>query len=269
MSDGQELIRADKINKRFGAFWAAKNISYTLKQREVASIIGPNGAGKTTFFNLITGVYIPDEGTVSFAGQDITRVSPQNRVKLGIRRTFQLSSTFSNLTVMDNLRLAYYQKQQSGSCSVNNMLFSKLAKIKDDSIEEYINWLGFSKVVHKEVSCLSLGSKRKLELAMAIIGEPKVLLLDEPFAGLSEAEIEQIVGILKNRCVNKMAVVIIEHKITWLKGLVDRVSVLVDGQFITDGEYQEVLDCIETRRSYWKIDDYCEVEEVDGVRADA
>jgi len=269
MHDMDEIIRTDKINKRFGAFWAAKNISYTLKKQEIASIIGPNGAGKTTFFNLMTGVYIPDDGTVFFAGRDITKLSPQDRVKLGIRRTFQLSSTFSNLTVMDNLRLAYYQKQQCGNCSVNNMFFSKLAKVKDESIEEYINWLGFSKVAYQEVSSLSLGSKRKLELAMAIIGEPKVLMLDEPFAGLSEAEIEQIVGILRKRCVNKMAVVIIEHKITWLKGLVDRVSVLVDGEFIADGEYQEVLECIETRKSYWKIDDYCEVENVNGVRADA
>lgn len=261
MSNKEEMIRAENINKRFGALWPAKNINYSLKCNEMASIIGPNGAGKTTFFNLITGVYIPDEGKVSFSGQDITRLPAQERVKLGIRRTFQLSSTFSNLKVIDNLRLAFYQKQQCGNCSLPNMFLSKLVKINDDSIEQYIDWLGFSKVAYNVVSSLSLGSKRKLELAMAIIGEPKVLMLDEPFAGLSEAEIEQIVGILRKRCVNKMAVIIIEHKITWLKGLVDRVSVLVNGEFIADGEYQEVLECIETRKSYWKIDDQkCEVE---------
>ncbi|MEW6243874.1 MAG: ABC transporter ATP-binding protein [Bacillota bacterium] len=250
---GNEVLTARNLIKRFGALVACNNISYALRQNEVASIIGPNGAGKTTFFNLITGLYQPDSGHVFFQGRDVTRSSPQSKVRLGIVRTFQLSSTFDNLRVIDNFRVACYLKQRQCRVSVLGMCLTNLARVQDEAMDRIMEALDFKKLAYSEVSKLSLGDKRRLEIAMAIIGEPKVLLLDEPFAGLSEMEIGSIVEVLKEQCVRKMSILIIEHKITWLKGLVDRVSVLVDGRIIVDGTYEDALDSVETRKSYWKI----------------
>jgi len=250
---GNQILTAQNLMKKFGGLVACNNISYALSQNEVASIIGPNGAGKTTFFNLITGLYQPDSGQVFFNGKDITRSSPQSKVQLGIVRTFQLSSTFDNLRVIDNLRIACYLRQRHCRVSVSGMCFTDLTRVQDEAIDRIMEALDFSKIAYSEVSRLSLGDKRRLEIAMAIICEPKVLLLDEPFAGLSEMEIGSIVEVLREQCVRKMSILIIEHKITWLKGLVDRVSVLVDGRIIVDGTYEDALDSAETRKSYWKI----------------
>jgi branched-chain amino acid transport system ATP-binding protein len=253
MSVGEAILSAQGLTKRFGAMCAANDIHYSLGATEMAGIIGPNGAGKTTLFNLLTGAYLPDQGSVFFGGRRITGLSPQQRVNLGIRRTFQLASTFDNLRVIDNLRLAHYQKQRQGRCSLGRMCAADLSKVADAGIDDYLEQLGLSKAADMLVANLSLGSKRKLELAMALIGEPRVLLLDEPFAGLSEMEIDQIVQMLHTRCARRMAVLIIEHKITWLKALVDRVSVLVNGEIIADGDYQTVLDSPATRKSYWRV----------------
>ncbi len=254
MIGGEAILGARGLTKRFGAMCAANSIDYHLGPKEMAGIIGPNGAGKTTVFNLLTGVYAPDQGSVFFDGREITRLSPQQRVKLGIRRTFQLASTFDNLRVIDNLRLAYYHKQRQGRCSLGGMCSADLGEVRDESIDECLEQLELSKAAHLPVASLPLGSKRKLELAMALIGAPRVLLLDEPFAGLSEMEIGQIVAMLRHRCTRRMAVLIIEHKITWLKDLVDRISVLVNGEIIADGDYQTVLDSPVTRKSYWRVE---------------
>ncbi|HSW10578.1 MAG TPA: ABC transporter ATP-binding protein [Bacillota bacterium] len=253
MSGAGAILEAQGLTKRFGAMCAANAISYALGPKEMAGIIGPNGAGKTTLFNLLTGVYLPDQGSVFFDGRRIARLSARQRVQLGIRRTFQLASTFDNLRVIDNLRLAHYQKQRQGKCSLGGMCAAHLSGVRDEGIDDYLEQLGLAKAAHMLVANLSLGSKRKLELAMALIGEPRVLLLDEPFAGLSEMEIDQIVHMLRARCAKRMAVLIIEHKITWLKDLVDRVSVLVNGEIIADGDYQAVLDSPATRKSYWRV----------------
>ncbi|MDI6825118.1 MAG: ABC transporter ATP-binding protein [Bacillota bacterium] len=253
MNSQEGILRTENLTKRFGALSAANNVNYELKLNQMAGIVGPNGAGKTTFFNLVTGLYAPDSGSVFFEGRNITRLPPRSRVQMGIRRTFQLASTFGNLRVIDNIRLAYYQKQTRGRCSLSGMFLTGLERIHDDAIDRCLEELGFTRDAYTEVGSLSLGSKRKLELAMAIIGEPKVLLLDEPFAGLSEMEISQIVEMLRTRCARRMSVLIIEHKITWLKDLVDRVSVFVNGEIIADGTYQEALESVETRKSYWKI----------------
>ncbi len=253
MSSEEALLGVENLTKRFGAVCPANGVNYKLRENQVAGIIGPNGAGKTTFFNLVTGLCIPDSGNVFFQGGDITRLSPQKRVQLGIRRTFQLASVFDNLCVVDNIRVAYYQKQRAGRPSLGGMFLTELVGVHSETIDELTEGMGFANVAHTEAGGLSLGNKRKLELAMAIIAEPKVLLLDEPFAGLSEMEISQIVEMLKNRCAGKMSILIIEHKITWLKDLVDRLSVLVNGELVADGTYQEALESPQARKSYWKL----------------
>ena len=122
--DSDELIRVENLTKRFGAFVAVDNVSYSLNRNEIITIVGPNGAGKTTFFNLLTGYFPPDGGSVLFDNKDISRLSPQRRVELGMIRTFQLTSTFDNLRVIDNLILSYFKAHRKAS--ILSMLLSRM-----------------------------------------------------------------------------------------------------------------------------------------------
>ncbi|HHY33466.1 MAG TPA: ABC transporter ATP-binding protein [Firmicutes bacterium] len=251
MSTNNAAIETRGITKRFGGFTAVNNVSYRLGQRETAAIIGPNGAGKTTFFNLITGAYIPDQGSVLYGGRDVTKLPPQNRVGLGVRRTFQLASTFDNLKVIDNLKVAYFRTHRKSS--IANMFCTKMDCVADKVIWDQLERFGLAGVAETETKNLSLGDKRKLEMAMALIGNPEVLLLDEPFAGLSEREIDETIDILREY-VGKISILIVEHKITKLKTFVERVTVLAEGQIIADGGFEEVLQSPAVRKSYWQID---------------
>lgn len=247
-----EIIRAENLTKRFGELVAVNKITYSLKKNEITGIVGPNGAGKTTFFNLITGYYPPDEGSVLYEGENITKLPPQKRASMGMMRTFQLTSTFDNLKVIDNLILSYFRAHKKPS--LTNMLLSRLgSNIVDEKISNCLETFDLCTVAHRETKHLSLGEKRRLEIAMALIAEPKVLLLDEPLAGLSEAEINEVLGILK-RHAHKQTIFIVEHKISKIKNLVGRLTVMNDGKIIADGDYEEVLRAPEVRKSYWQID---------------
>ncbi|MCR4403243.1 MAG: ABC transporter ATP-binding protein [Firmicutes bacterium] len=251
MSTSNAAIETKGVTKTFGGFTAVNKVTYSLAQKEVAGIIGPNGAGKTTFFNLITGAYIPDEGSVFYGDRDVTKVPPQGRVSLGVRRTFQLASTFDNLKVVDNLKLAYFRTYKGSS--IASMLCTKMDSIADKAIVDQLARFGLSGVAETATRNLSLGDKRKLEMAMALIGKPTVLLLDEPFAGLSEREIDETIDILRDY-VHKISILIVEHKITKLKTFVERVTVLASGEIIADGGFEEVLRSPAVRKSYWQID---------------
>jgi len=251
-SNGQVIIKAEKITKKFGELVAVNKVTYNLKEKEIAGIIGPNGAGKTTFFNLLTGYYTPDEGSVLYEGRDVTRLSPQKRVEMGMMRTFQLTSTFDNLRVVDNLILSYFRAHRNPS--LVNMLSSRLNQhMMEEKIDECLKTFGLCDIAYRETRNLSLGEKRRLEIAMALIAEPKVLLLDEPFAGLSEAEITEVLNVLR-RHAHKQTILIVEHKISKIKGLVERLTVMSDGKIIADGEYEEVLNSPQVRKSYWQIE---------------
>ena len=252
MSSNTEIIRAKAVTKRFGAMTAVSAVDYTLKEFEVAGIIGSNGAGKTTFFNLLTGYFFPDEGTIHYQGQDVTRMPPQQRVALGMTRTFQLTSTFDSLSVIDNLVLVYFRAR--GKSSLHNLLFNTCKRHRnEDKILSILETFNLQDVRNREVKHLSLGEKRRLEIAMAVLAEPKVLLLDEPLAGLAESEIRSILDVL-GRHVGKQTILIVEHKISHVKDFLHRLTVMHEGKVIADGGYEECLAHPEVRRSYWQID---------------
>ena len=252
MTTGSEIIRARAVTKRFGALTAVDRVDYTLREFEVAGIIGSNGAGKTTFFNLLTGYFFPDEGTIHYQGKDVTRVPPQERVALGMTRTFQLTSTFDNLSVIDNLVLVHFRSQ--GKATLRNLLFNTCkSHRREDKILATLETFDLADLRDREVKHLSLGEKRRLEIAMAVLAEPRVLLLDEPLAGLAEPEIKSILDVL-GRHVGRQTILIVEHKISHVKDFVDRLTVMHDGRVIADGGYEECLAHPEVRRSYWQID---------------
>jgi branched-chain amino acid transport system ATP-binding protein len=250
---GPEILRAQGVTKRFGALTAVDNVSYSLREHEVAGIIGSNGAGKTTFFNVLTGYFFPDEGSITYKGRDITRTPAEQRVAMGLMRTFQLTSTFDNLPVVDNLVLAYYRAHRKAS--LWRMLLSTCRQHRnEDRIVRALESFNLGPQRDREVRHLGLGEKRRLEIAMAMLAEPEVLLLDEPLAGLSESEIRSVLEVL-GRQVGKQTIVIVEHKISQVKDFVGRLIVMHEGKVIAEGGYDECLQHPEVRRSYWRIGD--------------
>ena len=247
-----EIIRTEAVTKRFGGLVALDGVDYVLRENEVAGIFGSNGAGKSLFFNLITGFYQPDEGTIYFRGEDVTRRSPQQRVARGMMRTFQLTSTFDNLSVIDNLVLAFFRAHKKHSVL---RLFVNTCKRhrREPRIVKALHDFDLENVRDREVRHLSLGEKRLLEIAMTLIAAPTLLMFDEPLAGLSESEIQRILSVLRSR-VGQQTILIVEHKISHVQDFVQRLSVMHEGRIIADGGVEECLQHPEVRRSYWQIE---------------
>ena len=247
-----EIIRAAGVTKRFGALVAVDHVDYVLHRNEVAGIIGSNGAGKTTFFNLLTGYLQPDEGSIAYGDRDITRASPQERVSLGIMRTFQLTATFEELSVADNLVLAFFRAHRPAS--LMHLLVNTCSRHRTDpKILQILDTFQLDTVAARRVKHLSLGEKRRLEIAMAVLAEPRVLLLDEPLAGLAESEIKAVLAVLRAR-IGRQTILIVEHKISHVEDFLQRLTVMHEGRIIADGGYEECLRDPAVRRSYWQID---------------
>jgi branched-chain amino acid transport system ATP-binding protein len=253
MTDARaEIIRADGVTKRFGAQVAVDNVDYVLREGEVAGIIGSNGAGKTTFFNLLTGYFLPDAGTIRYGGNDVTRLSPQERVARGMMRTFQLAATFDNMSVIDNLVLAFFRAHKKPS--LLQLFVNTRKRYRNEAkIAEVLDTFALHHMRDRQVRNLSLGEKRRLEIAMAILAEPKVLLLDEPLAGLSESEIQAVLDVLHAR-VGRQTILIVEHKISHVQDFLQRLTVMHEGRVIADGPCEECLRHPDVRRSYWQIE---------------
>ncbi|MCC7484409.1 MAG: ABC transporter ATP-binding protein [Burkholderiales bacterium] len=246
------IVQAKGVTKRFGAHAAVDAVDFTLHENEVAGIIGSNGAGKTTFFNLITGYHRPDEGAILHKGVDITRMTPQQRVARGIMRTFQLTSTFDNLSVTDNLVLAFFRAYRESS--LLDLLLNTCKRYRGEPrIDAALETFDLQEVRGRQARNLSLGEKRRLEIAMAVLVEPEVLLLDEPLAGLAESEIRGVLEVLEKH-VGRRTILIVEHKISHVREFLQRLTVMHEGRIIASGSYEECLRHPEVRRSYWQID---------------
>jgi branched-chain amino acid transport system ATP-binding protein len=257
-----EIIRAEGVTKRFGGLVAVDRVDYSLREYEVAGIIGSNGAGKTTFFNLLTGYHIPDDGSILYKGNDVTRMTPQERVAIGMMRTFQLTSTFDNLSVIDNLVLTFFRAHRKSSL-MRLVLSTCKGYRQEEKILTILETFDLQDLRNRQVKHLSLGEKRRLEIAMAVLAEPEVLLLDEPLAGLAESEIKGILEVLR-RHVGKQSILIVEHKISHVEDFLQRLTVMHEGKIIADGGYEETLRHPEVRRSYWQIDVEIDVSEHGG-----
>ena len=252
MATGAEIIRAEGVTKRFGGLTAVDRVDYLLRENEIAGIIGSNGAGKTTFFNLLTGYYTPDEGTIRYRGEDVTGMTPEQHVARGMMRTFQLTATFDNLSVVDNLLLAYFRAHRKSSL-LQLVLNTRKAHRNDARIVACLETFNLAGLRDREVKHLSLGEKRRLEIAMAILVEPTVLLLDEPLAGLAESEIHGVLEVLR-RHAGRQTILVVEHKISHVRDFLQRLTVMHEGRVIADGGYDECLHHPEVRRSYWQIE---------------
>ena len=247
-----EIIRTESVTKRFGGVVAVNHVDYVLHENEVAAIIGSNGAGKSVFFNLLTGYYPPNEGRIFYQGNDVTHCTPQERVARGMMRTFQLTATFDNMSVIDNLVLSFFRAHVKPSL-LQLFLNTRKGRHGEEKIAEMLESFRLQDVRDRQVRNLSLGEKRRLEIAMAVIAEPKVMMLDEPLAGLSESEIHGVLDALRRR-VGRQTILIVEHKLSHIQGFVERLSVMHEGRVIADGGVDECLRHPDVRRSYWQIE---------------
>jgi branched-chain amino acid transport system ATP-binding protein len=246
-----EIIRAEGVTKRFHGLVAVNNVNFVLHEFDVAGVIGSNGAGKTTFFNLLTGYFPPDEGKVFYKGQDVTHMPPEKRVDLGMMRTFQLTATFDSLSVVDNLVLSFFRAHKKPSLL---QLFLNTCKRhrNDPKIVAILETFDLQDIRDRIVKNLSLGEKRRLEIAMSILAEPSLLLLDEPLAGLAESEIQTLMKVLQAH-VGKQTILIVEHKISHVQHFLQRLTVMHEGRVIAEGPCEECLKDPEVRKSYWQI----------------
>ena len=246
---GRTLIETKGVSKRFGSLTAVDNVTFGIDEGEAVGIIGPNGAGKTTFFNLLTGLFPPTEGSISLSGKEITKAPPYKRVMMGVARTFQLVSVFDSLRAVDNLVLSHVR------CSGRRMgirfFFSSYRQADImGSCREALRTMGIASRAETMTSELSYGDKRKLEIAIALSLRPRVLLLDEPFAGLSDGEIAEVLDLI-HTVKNTLTLIIIEHKISRIVDIVGRLSVLHEGRLIAEGNPKEVLCDPLVREVYW------------------
>jgi branched-chain amino acid transport system ATP-binding protein len=246
----QPILAAEGVSKSFNGLSAVNAISYQLEEKEATGIIGPNGAGKSTFFNLLTGLYSPDKGRILYQGEDITRMPAYERVIRGITRTFQLVSVFDSLLVLENMMLARVRMGRDYA-SKGRFFFKNVRypHLETDCLQA-LKTLGIDHKAETKTADLSYGEKRELEIAIALSLNPKVLLLDEPFAGLSLVEIVQISEVIK-KLKGKFALVIVEHKISKLMDLVERLCVINEGSLICDGLPDRVISDPQVRECYW------------------
>ncbi len=251
--DNQPVLTTKGVTKKFGDFVAVNNVDFELENKETLGIIGPNGAGKTTFINLISGFYPPEEGQVFYNGQDITHFSPARRVKLGIIRTFQLVHVFDNLSVFENLGLSYYRKKENKPFTFRMFASSLRQDAIKPKVDESLEMLELDHLRDETVASLPLGSKKRLEIAMAFVSDPEIVIFDEPFSGLGDQEIDEVITVLKKYTHNK-TILVIEHKVSKLEDFVERLAVMHEGEIIACGECQATLNDPEVRKCYWKLE---------------
>ena len=250
MTAERPIIETKNATINFNGLIAVDSVNFTMKDGEAIGVIGPNGAGKTTFFNLLTGLFFPTGGNIFFFNQEITKVPPHKRVLLGIVRTFQLVSVFDTLPVIDNLILSTHRI--SGHHESRRKFFFNDAHHRqmEEKCMDALKLMGIESQADRMTSELSYGDKRKLELAVALSLEPRILLLDEPFAGLSDTEICEVSRIL-TEVKKKFSFVIIEHKISHITDLVERLCVMHEGKLIAEGPPADVLCNALVREVYW------------------
>lgn len=236
------LLSIEGINKRFGGLHALSGVGLTINKGEIYGLIGPNGAGKTTLFNVLTGLYQPDEGKFTFQGKDLFRKKPNVVVESGIARTFQNIRLFANMTALENVMVGQHVRTKTGVLGA--VLRHPKAKAEEEAIrlksEGLLTYVGIADRAEELARNLSYGDQRRLEIARALATNPTLLALDEPAAGMNPKETDDLKKLMEKIRADGVTILLIEHDVKLMMGLCDRIAVLDYGKKIAEGVPEQV-----------------------------
>ncbi len=237
-----EILRVENLQKSFGGIRAIDSLNFGISQGQVKSVIGPNGAGKTTLFNLITGIYLPSEGVLRFNGQVLNGLKPYRIARLGISRTFQNLQLFGNMTVLENVMVGRHSLTSAGLLSTGLRL-SRMRReeknIQEKALEE-LSFMGLETKAELEAVSLPLGEQKLLETARALATSPRLLLLDEPAAGLNIRETEKLSQTILKIRDRGITIILVEHDMSLVMEISDEILVLNYGSKIAEGPPREI-----------------------------
>lgn len=240
------LLEVKGLVKRFGGLLATDNLNLTIKPGELHAIIGPNGAGKTTLISQLSGTLRPTEGSIALEGRDITRLPTHRRAALGLARSYQITSVFTEFTVIENVMLAVQARSGSSFSFWTNVHSDKVLV---EPAREILRQVGLLDVADVPVAQIAHGGRRQLEIAMSLAMAPRLLLLDEPMAGMSHSESKEIVALLQ-RLKGQYGILLVEHDMSAVFALADRITVLVYGKPIASGTPNEIRNDKAVRAAY-------------------
>jgi branched-chain amino acid transport system ATP-binding protein len=242
MSDADALLWVQRVEKRFGGLSALSDVTLRVRAGEIFGLIGPNGAGKTTLFNVVTGIYAPDAGAVSFAGITISGLKPHAIAHHGIARTFQNIRLFANMTALENVMVGRHLRTRAGV--IGAVLRGWHTRAEEAAIErrarDFLQYCGIAAHANDLARSLSYGDQRRLEIARALATEPRLLALDEPAAGMNATERASLTRLLERIRHDGTTLFLIEHDVKLVMGLCDRVAVLDYGRKIAEGAPADV-----------------------------
>jgi branched-chain amino acid transport system ATP-binding protein len=243
------MIRVTALNKAFGALRAVKDLSFEAARHRITSIIGPNGAGKSTAFNLISGAVRPDSGTVELDGREITGAPPYAVARLGLARSFQITNLFFGLSALENVRIACQSLESRGRYLARLGSLAAARQRAEAIVEEF----GLQERAHTLVRNLSHGDQRRVEIAVCMALDPKLLMLDEPTQGMSPAETAEFDGLIKGLA-GRVTILLIEHDIELVTSLSDHVVVMHQGEKLFEGTPDAVRASPLVREAYLGVD---------------
>ena len=234
------ILQVEKLSKRFGGLTAVQELDFDVREGEILGMIGPNGAGKTTTFNLIAGAFAATSGSVRFAGESILGLPPHRIAARGVMRTFQHNRPFAGMRVVDNVLVGAHTRFRRRLWSIVLGDAREEETRQRERALELVHFVGLGEHANADVATLSFGQGRLLEIARALAGEPRLILLDEPAAGLTPAECARLADIIRGIAARGIAVLLIEHDMHFLLPLAHRVVVLNFGAKIADGLPEEI-----------------------------
>lgn len=239
---GPPILKVEHLSREFGGVLAIGDLSFTIAAGDIHSIIGPNGAGKTTLFNLVTGVYKPSGGRVLFDGADVSGMAPYKLAARGMSRTFQNLQIFFNMTALENVMVGRHLHLNTRLLPALFRVPSLVRKDREakDRAAQLMADVGLEKYVDADASSMPYGALKRLEIARALASEPKLLLLDEPAAGLNATESREIDEVIKTVAAGGVTIVLVEHDMKMVMGISHRITALNQGRMLAEGTPQEV-----------------------------